>query len=169
MTDLNSIQDALRTRLSSQRIVFWHDPLAEYDAELDALDLEGITVVRVQDNEFGVKHTLLSDHVTRHLVYRSGQIPRGTENWLLDLELAYGVFTADKTSMLQRELGLNDPAFGPVIEEHQKFFAASSRKLALEKLLSDGDDATRIRAKMCQVLVKAPGNKLTDITRELLA
>jgi len=102
-------------------------------------------------------------------VYRSGQIPRGTENWLLDLELAYGVFTADKTSMLQRELGLNDPAFGPVIEEHQKFFAASSRKLALEKLLSDGDDATRIRAKMCQVLVKAPGNKLTDITRELLA
>jgi len=169
VTDLNSVQDALRTRLASQRIVFWHDPVGEYADELDSLDLGGVTVVRVQDNEFGAKHTLLSDHVTKHLVYRSGEIPRGTGNWLLDLELAYGVFTADKTSMLQQELGLNDPAFGPVIEEHQKFFAANSRKQALEKLLADGDDATRVRAKMCQVLVKAPGNKLTDITRELLA
>ena len=169
MTDPNSVQDALRTRLASQRIVFWHDPYSEYTDELDSLDLGGVTVVRLRDNEFGVKHTLLSDHFAKHLVYRSGQIPRGTENWLLDLELAYGVFTADKTSMLQQELGLNDPGLGPVIEEHQKFFTANSRKQALEKLLADGDDATRVRAKMCQVLVKAPGNKLTDIARELLA
>ena len=163
------VRGHLARKLDEARVVFWHDPAGEYSAELDALGLEGVTVVRVQDNEFGVKHTLLSDHVTKHLVYRSGDIPRGTQNWLLDLELAYGVFTADKTSMLQQELGLNDPAFGPIIEQHQKFFAANSRKQALEKLLTGGDDATRVRAKMCQVLVKAPGNKLTDITRELLA
>lgn len=169
MTDLTSVQEALQSRLASKRIVFWHDPAGEYDAELDALDLDGVNVVRVQENEFGVKRTLLADHVTKHLVYRSGEIPRGTGNWLLDLELAYGVFTADKTSMLQQELGLNDPASAAVIEQHQKFFAATSRKQALEKLLADGDDATRLRAKMCQVLVKASGNKLTDITRELLA
>lgn len=169
MTDLNSVRDALQSRLASKRIVFWHDPAGEYDAELDALDLEGVTVVRVRDNEFGVKCTLLADHVTKHLVYRSGEVPRGTGNWLLDLELAYGVFTADKTSMLQQELGLSDPAFAPVIEQHQKFFAANSRKQALERLLTEGDDTIRLRAKMCQVLVKASGNKLTDITRELLA
>ena len=169
MTDLNSIRDALQSRLASKRIVFWHDPTGEYDADLNALDLGGVNVVRVKDNEFGVKCTLLADHITKHLVYRSGEVARGTGNWLLDLELAYGIFTADKTSMLQQELGLNDSAFAPVIEQHQKFFAANSRKQALEKLLTDGDDATRLRAKMCQVLVKAPGNKLTDITRELLA
>lgn len=169
MPDLTSVRDALQSRLASQRIVFWHDPAGEYDAELDALGLDGVTVVRVQDNEFGVKCALLADHVTKHLVYRAGEVARGTGNWLLDLELAYGIFTADKTSMLQQELGLNDPAFAQVIEQHQKFFAANSRKQALEKLLADGDDATRLRAKMCQVLVKAPGNKLTDITRELLA
>lgn len=169
MNDLKSVRDALRSRFSSQRIVFWHDPSGEYNAELEGLDFEGVAVVRVQSNEFGVKHTLLADQVTKHLVYRSGEVPGGTWNWLLDLELAYGVFTADKTSMLQQELGLNDPTFASVIEKHQKFFAASSRKHALEKLLADGDDATRLRAKMCQVLVKARGNKLTDITRELFA
>jgi TIGR02687 family protein len=168
VTDLTSVQEALQTRLASQRVVFWHDPAGEYTAELDALDLGAVNVIRVDDNEFGVKNTLLADHVSKHLVYRSGDLPRGTANWLLDLELAYGVFTADKTSMLQRELGLSDPSLVAVIEQHQKFFAATGRKQALEKLLNDGDDATFLRAKMCQVLVKATGNKLTDIVRELL-
>lgn len=170
MSDLTSVKDALQSRFASRRVVFWHDPAGEYDAELDMLDLGGVNVFRVQDNEFGVKNTLLADHVTKHLVYRAGDWPRGTADWFLDLELAYGgVFTADKTSMLQQELGLNDPAFAPVIEQHQKFFAANARKQALEKLLVVGDDPTRLRAKMCQVLVKATGHTLTDITRELLA
>ncbi|MGO3778006.1 MAG: BREX-1 system phosphatase PglZ type A [Canibacter sp.] len=168
MTDLTSVQDALQNRLATQRVVFWHDPTDEYTADLDALDLGAVSVIRVQDDEFGVKSTILADHTAKYLVYRSGVIPHGTANWLLDLELAYGVFTADRTSMLQQELGLSDPALMPVIEEHQKFFAANSRKLALVKLLNDGDDVALLRAKMCQVLVKASGNKLTDIVRELL-
>lgn len=168
MTDLRTVKDALQSRFVAQRIVFWHDPDGEYATDIDALDLGGINVIRVQDNEFGVKSVILADHTSKYLVYRSGAVPHGTANWLLDLELAYGVFTADTTSMLQEELGLNDPALLPVIEEHQKFFASNSRKQALEKLLHDGDDATRLRAKMCQVLVKAPGSKLIDIVRELL-
>lgn len=169
MADLTSVQDALERWLASKRVVFWHDPAGEYAAELDGLDLGEVDLIRVQDDEFGVKSRILADHSTKHLVYRSGEVPSGTRNWLLDLELAYGVFMADKTSMLQQELGLRDPAFAPVIEQHRRFFAAGSRKQALEKLLVDGDDPTRVRAKMCQVLVRASGNKLTDISRELLA
>lgn len=168
MTDLAAVQDILLDRLASKRVVFWHDPTDEYSADLDALDLGAVNIIRVESNEFGVKSTILADHMSKHLVYRSGEIPRGTANWLLDLELAYGVFTADRTSMLQQELGLSDPALLPVINQHQKFFAASSRKKALEKLLSIGDEAALLRAKMSQVLVKASGHKLTDIVRELL-
>lgn len=169
MTDLTSVKEALEIRFAATRVVFWHDPSGEYDADLDGLDLGSVNVIRVQDNEFGVKSILLADNVTKHLVYRTGDMPRGTGNWLLDLEFAYGVFTADKTSMLQQELGLNDPALAPVIEQHQNFFAANARKQALEKVLVAGEDPKRLRAKMCQVLVKASGHTLTDITRELLA
>lgn len=169
MADVTSIKDALAGRFVSTRVVFWHDPASEYESDLDSLALDSVNIIRVQDNEFRVKSELLADPTTKHLVYRGGQVASGTGNWLLDLELAYGVFTADKTSMLQQELGLDDPALAPVIEEHQKFFGASARKQGLERLLVKGDDATRLRAKMCQVLVKAPGHTLTDITRELLA
>lgn len=168
MTDLAAVQDALLNRFASKRVVFWHDATEEYSADLDALELGIVNVIRVQGNEFGVKSKIIADNTSKHLVYRAGEIPRGTANWLLDLELAYGVFTADRTAMLQQELGLSDPALLPVIRQHQKFFAASSRKQALEKLLSIGDDEAFLRAKMCQVLVKATGHKLTDIVRELL-
>jgi uncharacterized protein (TIGR02687 family) len=169
VTELNSVKDAINNRLAAQRVVFWHDPSGEYDADVEALELGAVNVIRVHGNEFGVKSVILTDHVTKHLVYRSGEVPRGTSNWLMDLELAYGVFTADKTSMLQQEFGLNDPALAAVIEQHQNFFGANSRKLALAKLLAPGDDAAKMRAKMSQVLVKASGHTLTDIIRELLA
>lgn len=168
MTELTAVQDALRGRFVSRRVVFWHDPAAEYAGDVDALDLGDANIVRIDGNEFAVKNALLADKTGAYLVYRSGDIPCGTANWLLDLELAYGVFTSDKTSMLQQELGLDDPALLPVIEQHQKFFAAGSRKQALTTLIEDGDDAARLRAKMCQVLIKASGHKLTDIVRELL-
>lgn len=169
MTELNSVKDAINNRLAAQRVVFWHDPAGDYAADVDALELGAVNVVRLHGNEFGVKSVILADHVTKHLVYRSGEIPRGTSNWLLDLELAYGVFTADKTSMLQQELGLNDPALAVVIEQHQNFFGANARKQALGKLLAPGDDPAKLRAKMSQVLVKSSGHTLTDIVRELLA
>lgn len=169
MTELNSVRDAIKNRLAAQRVVFWHDPSGEYGADLEALDLAAVNIIRVHGNEFGVKSTILADHVTKHLVYRSGEIPRGPGNWLLDLELAYGVFTADKTSMLQQEFGLNDPALAAVIEQHQNFFGANSRKLALAKLLAPGDDVAKMQAKMSQVLVRSSGHTLTDIIRELLA
>ncbi|MCC5582222.1 BREX-1 system phosphatase PglZ type A, partial [Microtetraspora sp. AC03309] len=161
--------DAINNRLAAQRVVFWHDPSGEYDTDVDALELGAVNVIRVHGNEFGVKSTILADQVTKHLVYRSGEILRGTGNWLLDLELAYGVFIADKTSMLQQELGFEEPALAAVIEQHQSFFGANSRKLALAKLLAPGDDAAKMQAKMSQVLVKSSGHTLTDIIRELLA
>lgn len=169
MSDVISVKDALEKRFAAKRVVFWHDPSGEYELEVDALGLGSVNIIRVNGNEFEVKSTLLADHVTKHLVYRTGEVPGGTGNWLMDLEIAYGVFTADKISMLQQELGLSDPALASVIEQHQKFFGAAVRKQALEKVLTAGDDAMKLRAKMCQVLVKSSGHTLTDITRELLA
>lgn len=165
---MTSVQDVLRNRFATQRVVFWRDPAGDYADDLDGLDLGEVNVIRVQGDEFGVKSAILADQVSKHLVYRAGDVASGTANWLLDLELAYGTFTADKVSMLQQELGLDAPALRPVIEKHLKFFGANTRKGALAKLLSGDEDAARLQATMCQVLVKAPARALSDIVRELL-
>ena len=61
MSSLSAVLPHLEQRFESQRLVFWHDADGEYAAELDALDLSGVTTVRVENNEYAVKNRVLHD------------------------------------------------------------------------------------------------------------
>src|ERR1017187_1890625 len=105
MSEASAIRPHLERRFETHRVVFWHDPEGEYAADLDTLGLEGVETVRVANDEYAVKNRLLHlEPGPKFLVYRSGAGPTGVGNWLLDLELAHGVFTADRASLVQREL-----------------------------------------------------------------
>ena len=96
MSSLSAVLPRLQQKFESQRLVFWHDADGEYAADLDALDIRDVTTIRVENNEYAVKNRVLRDEPTgKFLIYRTGVVPTGIGNWLLDLELAYGVFTAD--------------------------------------------------------------------------
>ena len=69
-------------------------------------------------------------------MYRSGAVPTGIGNWLLDLELAYGVFTADRTALVQQDLGLTADGIDEVVQAHEKFFSATKRAQSLKVLLN---------------------------------
>ncbi|MGI3202769.1 hypothetical protein ACRJ4W_39215 [Streptomyces sp. GLT-R25] len=121
---MTSIAVRLGRLFETQRVVFWHDPAGEHTASFEALDLPGVEVVRVQNNEFALKHRFLREEPeTKFLVYRSGQIPETTGNWLLDQELAWGVFSADKATLLRQDLGLDGEDVDEVLAAHEAFFA----------------------------------------------
>jgi uncharacterized protein (TIGR02687 family) len=169
MSETSSVRPHLVRRFETHRVVFWHDPEGEHAADLDALGLEGIEIVCVANDEYAIKDRLL--HVqpdARFLVYRSGAVPPGTGNWLLDLELAYGVFTADRTSLVQQELGLTSDGIGEVVQSREKFFRAAKRVQSLKKLLDADDEALLLQAKMSAVLLGQSEHSLLEITRTLL-
>ncbi|MEU7822447.1 BREX-1 system phosphatase PglZ type A [Catellatospora sp. NPDC049133] len=169
MSEASAVRPHLERRFETQRVVFWHDPDGEYAADLDSLGLESVEIVRVANDEYAIKHRLL--HLrseAKFLVYRSGAVPTGVGNWLLDLELAYGVFTADWTSLVHKELGLTADGIGEVIQAHEKFFRATKRVQSLKKLLDANDDARLLRAKMSAVLLGLGEHSLLEITRALL-
>ena len=125
MSETSAVRPHLERRFETHRVVFWHDPEGEYAADLDTLGLEGVQTVRVANDEYAIKNRLLHlEPEAKFLVYRSGAVPTGVGNWLLDLELAYGVFTADRTSLVQQELGLTANGIGEVVQAHEKFFRA---------------------------------------------
>ena len=95
-------------------------------------------------------------------------MPSGVGNWLLDLELAYGVFTADRTSLVLQELGLTADGIAEAVQAHEKFFRAVKRVQSLKALLNADDDADKLRAKMCAVLLGQREHSLLEITRTLL-
>lgn len=169
MNDTAGVRPHLERWFESRRVVFWHDPDGQYAAELDGLDLPGVQTIRVANDEYGVKNRLLHDEpASKFLVYRSGQVPTGIGNWLLDLELAYGVFTADRTALLAQDLGLTGEGIDEVVQEHEKFFNATKRLQSLKALLSPEDDAIRLRAKITAVVLGQREHSLLEITRTLL-
>jgi uncharacterized protein (TIGR02687 family) len=169
MSETSAVSAHLERRFETHRVVFWHDPEGEYAADLETLGLEGVEAVRVTNDEYAIKNRLLHlEPEAKFLVYRSGAVPTGIGNWLLDLELAYGVFTADRTSLVQQELGLTADGIGEVIQAHEKFFRATRRAQSLKVLLAADDDADKLRAKMCAVLLGQREHSLLEITRTLL-
>ena len=169
MIDAGTVRPHLERWFKSHRVVFWHDPDGQYAADLDGLDLPGVQTIRVANDEYGIKSRLLHDEPTsKFLVYRSGQVPMGIGNWLLDLELAYGVFTADRTALLVQNLGLTVQGVDEVVQAHEKFFNASKRVQSFKALLNPEDDAVRLRAKITAVVLGQREHSLLEITRTLL-
>lgn len=165
----SSVRAHLERRFETHRVVFWHDPEGEYAGELDALALDGVEIVRVANNEYTLKNRLLHlEPGAKFLVYRPGAVPAGVGNWLLDLELAYGVFTADRGSLVRQELGLAVDGVDEVVRAHEGFFQAPERVRALKALLGQGDDLLLLRAKMSVVLLGQREHSLLEITRTLL-
>jgi uncharacterized protein (TIGR02687 family) len=170
MSELAAIKPHLERRFNDQRVVFWHDPEGRYAADIDGIDLPGVTTLRVANDEYSIKHRLLHKQPNdKILVYRSGQVPAGIGNWLVDLELAYGVFTADRSSLVAQDLGLAAEGIDEVVQAHERFFNAGKRVQSLKALLNPDDDAARLRAKMSAVVLNQKEHSLLEITRTLLA
>jgi len=169
MNSLRAVLPHLEQRFESQRLVFWHDNGGEYTSEVDALDLAGITTLRVRNNEYAVKNRVLHDEPSgKFLIYRDGPVPSDTGNWLLDLELAYGVFTADWVALVRQELGLIGTEIDEVVREHEGYFRDTERVQRLKELLVADDDVDRLRAKMCAVLLDQREHSMLELTRTLL-
>lgn len=169
MSNVAALRPHLERSFESHRIVFWHDPEGEYGADLDSLDLAGVQTIQVANDEYAIKHRLLQEEPTgKFLIYRGGKVSAGVGNWLLDLELAYGVFTADRTSLVAKDLGLTAAGVDEVVAAHEKFFNAAKRVQSLKALLNDDDDAAKLRAKITAVVLGQREHSLLEITRALL-
>jgi len=158
----NRIQQALVRLFAKHRVVFWYDDKQELRDEFDALSIEGVEKVEIQNNEFGLKHRLLREAPKQSfLVYKEDKQPEPLQNWLLDVELANTTFRTDQVAIWLSELELPHE-FSEVVEQHAAFFDASKakiqvekRKAALKKLLKRDDTLNVVRLKMLAICVGA--------------
>jgi uncharacterized protein (TIGR02687 family) len=164
-----SISDHLATRFEQHRVVVWHDSAGTYSAEVDTQVPAGVTVLRVENDEFSIKHRVMrGEPHAKFLIHRGGSQAEGAGNWLLDLELAFGVFTADRGALLRADLGLTAPGADELIAAHGTFFSNAKLTTKLKALLSPDDDLSRIQAKMCAAVVGQKEHSFSELTRTLL-
>lgn len=146
------ITQALTRLFDKHRIVFWHDAQQKFRSDFDALALPDVQCITVANNEFGIKYRVLREAPQqKFLLYQDGPLPaRDADNWLLDVQLAYGEFRTDQTAIWLSDLELSLD-FAPVVQQHTEFFQSSKRLEKLEASLQADDTQGQIRLKMLAV------------------
>jgi uncharacterized protein (TIGR02687 family) len=120
---------------SRRHIVFWYDHDASFVDAIEELDLDGIKIWTLSENNAFYTKRLLEkeDTVSNYLIYAPFPQPANEDNWLLDMLLYSAEFSADKVSMLMNELHLVDSSLRNFLSEQISFFNNKDR---YQKLLA---------------------------------
>lgn len=165
---MDKIAQAITRLLDKHRIVFWYDAKRELRQEYESLLLPGVEMIELHNNEFNVKHLVLREKPNqKFLLYHAGPQPDDLNNWLLDVLLAQGLFSADQVSLWTNELELS-PNFWGLIQEHVEFFKNDNRRAALKSRLASDDNHNAIRTKMLAVCVNTDAENRVESILEIL-
>lgn len=128
--NLKQIIDRLNTEFTGEtrKLVFWYDDKAEFEEDMDSVELENAKVYKLEkDNQFYTKYFLeREDTTTNYLIYAPFPKPEVKDNHLEDTMLYSKRFFADRASLLSVDLGIEEK-YKHVIEKHIKFFANKDR------------------------------------------
>lgn len=165
------ITDSLATLFTTHPVVFWHDVEAEFAAIVDSLQLEGVTLVRLDDTpalriKIDIHHAAPTQ---RWLIYSNKPEPDPAKDWLLDVRLHSKMFRADSTSILLEDLGLNTQSLRQHLKDRAKFLRAKDRVDRLKRLVLPTDNATDLDNKMLAVVIRADQPDLFAMLPKLYA
>jgi len=140
------------------RIVFWHDPEAEFAETVSELALDTVTILNI--NQIGfleLKIRLEIENLTgKFLLYCPSPEPTYENDGLLDIRLYSRTFRADRASLLLNELGLVHQTLRGHLSNRKAFFKNIERTQKLKKLVQPSDLEDDLDWKMLAVLTKAP-------------
>lgn len=138
------------------QLVFWNDPDREFITEVDALDISGAKLLRLdQTPALKAKVLLEQDPQSRWLVYAPTDCPAPEDDWLLDARLRGKAFSADSASMQLDELGLSSRVLHGHLKQRAKFMRAKDRVDRLKRWVQPGDQAADLDRKMLAVLARS--------------
>ena len=121
------------------RIVLWYgNDSTEMTAEFEAMELSGVTKLNVQHQALKTKFMVQveqTDDKDKFLLFAPGKVPeKDADNWLLDLQLAYPLFSTDEYAVYREELKLDRTA-DKILKTYRTFFASKERRELLRQRL----------------------------------
>ncbi|MDO4472426.1 MAG: BREX-1 system phosphatase PglZ type A [Bacillota bacterium] len=168
---LKQIIDKLNTEFSGsvRQLIFWYDANAEFDEDIDSMELDNAKVLRLApDNQFFTKYFLeCVDTETNYLVYAPFAKPSIRDNHLADTVRYSKEFFADRASLLTLDLGI-DERYKSVIQKYIKFFAAKDRTQRFYDLELDAFNRSTIEVGLMSVLCKNKTASFEDVVRCIL-
>ena len=176
---LKQIVDRLNAEFTgdTRKLVFWYDDKAEFEEDMESVELENAKVYRLQpDNQFQTKYYLERiDTTTNFLIYAPFPKPDVKENHLEDTMLYSKRFYADRASLLSVDLGI-DEKYKYVIEKDWKKIKnnhftpniAVIKHIGLDKILLIGEKNCLINKKAFKEIKKIDFSKTLYENQKML-
>lgn len=154
---------------SVRNIVFWYDEEGVFAGDIDSLELEGVKIIKLYDNNmFAVKlYIEESDTTGNLLVYSPLPRPANKENWLTDTIKYSQTFSTDETSLNLLNFKI-DSALRHVVARYRLFFRKSERCRRFEGYQLAPYTVTKIDVGVLATLCKLPAPNLDHVVRTLL-
>ena len=161
---MTKIEEALKHLYQKHRIIFWYDRDGGMRSEFENQDLPKVEKIELKNNAFGVKHLILREkNKEKFLLYHEGEQPAGIDNWLLDVQLASVVFTADPVSLWLAELGLDPIKYLDIARLYQEFLRSAGRRKSLKSRIENGISDHQLWLHMAAVAMGIEGDTNLDL------
>ncbi|WP_153558045.1 BREX-1 system phosphatase PglZ type A [Roseimaritima sediminicola] len=152
---MSRITKALEKLFQKHRIVFWYDDESHLRDDFEAVEIDDVAKVELDNNQFGLKYRLLrQEPEQKFLLFHDGPQPEDKNNWLLDVQLAHTDFRTDKASLWLTELEL-PYEFKPIVAKHEHFFGLARRRDRLRASVTKTDTPSQILLKMLGICADA--------------
>src|SRR5690625_5005409 len=108
-------------------IIFWTDYDKEFVDDYHKLDLGDVKIIELtENNQFFVKHLLEEEDIqSSYLIYTHLDLT-SSRNWLYDIYMYAKTFSADRLSIMMKELGM-EHSLRPTVEKYAIFFNNKER------------------------------------------
>lgn len=132
--NLTEVQNVLNNLLSSEpadgqkrNIVFWYDDNGEFKEEISEIELKSAKLLSINNNSFYIKYIIEEEEPeTNFLVYSPYSKPQPRDNFLLDVLKYSKEFSADSTTVIMRDLKI-DQSLRAVVKKYAVFFGNKER------------------------------------------
>lgn len=169
--NLKQIEDKLNEEFASEfrKLVFWYDGAAEFEDEIDSINLQNAKVLRLgRDNQFYIKYHIECENTKDNfLIYAPFDKPQGKDNHLADTLRYSKEFFADRASLIMLELGCTEKV-KPYIKSHSKFFAAKERLSKLTDFEIERYTEGMLSVAMMSVIAKSKTASFDEVMRAIL-
>ena len=137
-------------------LVFWNDAGGEFASQLDAIEIEGTKILRLDQTPALKAKILIEREVgVRWLVYAPFEEPQPAQDWLLDARLRSKPFSADTASIQLEELGLTTRALRDHLKARSKYLRARDRFDRVKRWVQPADTADDLDRKMIAAVARA--------------
>lgn len=169
--NLKQIEDKLNQEFEGEQrcLVFWYDDAAEFNDDIENINLHNAKIHRLNMNNLFKTKVLLEreDRESNYLLYAPYPKPLARDNHLADTIKYSKEFSADRATLLAVDLGI-DEKYKQVLQKHISFFRAKNRTNKFYQLEVDSFDDNLIEIGIMSVVTNSKIANFEEIVRIIL-